>query len=371
MDETAQDDIQASLASLYECKTEADARKLTESLPPDKRRKVLMLADSSKLPFIKKGAIQKALRFSLSDSQGDDTTQSQVNALYDSLFALINAAKMRAEAEKKSLHVVIGESHPDRTGLLVSSLILHIARRLGIDDLGVELFPEESHTKPDGIEVLGFPAVWRLVDSISSIPSETDEGHSTTLGAIRKNVQFQMLLAKRLGMSSFSNDPKGIIDYNPEKTLDDTFKKRDAPTAETLNNLSGKNLVSIHGYSHFNGLVPLLKSNDALALFIDDVHLVTHYKTINSHVPSHETLANATPLPATAKDAGELGKRYNPSEVIHAQVPGKGVTTAKEALEMAQEADRAKGKICMKRAESWVGRTQGSPSAQHGQTSAI
>lgn len=359
-------DIRANLSSLYNCQTEEQAQEFVASLPPETRRKVLMLADSSKAQFLKLKPGQTIVEtiFPLSDATTGDTTQSQVNMLYDSLFALMDAAKNQAEAGGKKLHIIVGEQHVDRTGLLASSLVLYVAKRLGIYNVGAEFFPEESYTKPDGIEVLGYPAVSRLVDSFKHPPSEKDEGHSTMVGAARKNIQFEMMLAKSLGMSTFSNDPRGTLAYHPEATLADTLQTREISTVETFHNMSDKNLVSLHGYSHLSGLVSLLENDDAYTLFINTTHTLSLHKKQNSYDLPHEMLANALPLPFSPETASELGKTHTQSEIIYAHVPGKGITTAKQALEMAEKADQARGEICERHTASWVEKTSGERTAQ-------
>lgn len=311
------------------CTSEEEAEHFLDFLPSrDLRRKVILSCDGKQLsylngilvPFYRKTPLTP---FKFSDQPYKDLRldYSSINT-YCKLYEMIESANKAAKAAKKPLHIILADCHIDRMSLFTSSLVMHICKDLRIKmQFGAELFPEESVTTKSGIKVFGFDKVKQLAEEANKKNiwlKETDE-HSTMPENLRKNVQFLMQLALRLGMETFLTDSKGALDYTADEKegedypgMPDFYREREADMVDILDEKAaqGISVISQFGYAHIEELHKLIdkKENpEAHTLFIDPVSI--GFLT-NDRV--HTTLANAKNLKFD---------QQNNSPIVHIDLP--------------------------------------------------
>lgn len=325
--------LQESLDTLYRSSTKEEAFAHLNTLPPLDIRQITLRADERQLAWLKwrEGAWEHL--------EGTDTTQTTPNEakdLYASLKALLQTANEEAKAAGKPLHIVMGESHRDRNGLLVGLMVMQIAQELGIRELGLELFPSDSVKSDKGMSVYGFEHIQSDIARRTALPPEEDE-HSPMPGARRKNCEFEMFLAKKLGINCFSNDLNGEIGYYPDYKEEDVFTGRESVMGNQLGEFAdtGTSIVSIYGAGHMEGLRGRRPDN-AHTIMVDVMHETDIYRR-DDGIPFTKTArADAPILPLDPEKA----KAYaGNGSIVFAHVPGK-VASARHAWNLAQETFR-------------------------------
>lgn len=342
-----------NLNKFYACDTQEKAEAFLDTLPDTERRNTVMCADSAKISWLVARGCAEVL-LPLYGKSTLVTTQEQVNKIYDSLFYLIKSAQDAAKDEADSpLRIILGENHIDRNGLLVSAMVLHIAKRLGIGKLGIEV-SEKSFKAGDGRTVPGLEDMRHLAREWIASGKIKDEIDSSHIGGKSKNFWYQTLLSEELGISQFASDPLYANDFQTERTKDNSFEHREMEMVKVLDRYN-EDLVSIYGYGHVKGLQQKLGEK---ALFIDTTHMGALFVDGEHSFPPNENLADTVSLPANTATAARLGTEYKTTGTIHVQVKGKGVETVKEALKMAEAADLARGEICIAQQGSWQGKAK-------------
>lgn len=333
------------LDKFYECQTQQDAEEFLSTLEDSERRSVLMRTESAKLSWL----IQDVDVSMPLHTYGSHTfTQKEANAIYDSLFYLMKSAKDAADKEKKPLHTIMCEHHVDNDGLFVSSMIMRIAKRLNICDLGIELC-EKSFVTEKNREVPGLEDIKKELEE-KRMKREADNSKNHLRS---KNFWYQLLLAEELKMSHFASDPLHANDFIAGRSKE-MNESREKAMIDLLCNKSN-DLISLYGYSHMQGLVPALKDrDDAITLFIDTSNLASLYIEEKFKLQATPILAETTALPSNKNEASLLGTNHEASEIIHVQVPGKNIETAEKALEMAKAADNARGLTCARETSTWA-----------------
>lgn len=260
------------------------------------------------------------------------TTLDEAKALYASLKALLQTGDKEAKAAGKPLHIIIGESHPDRNGLLVGLMVMHIAQELNIQQVGVELFPSDSLMSARGVLVFGFERILKDIHRRTTLPPEMDE-HSPLLTQRRKNCQFQMFFAKQSGITCFSNDLNGEIAYLPDRTESKEFIERERTMGSQLRKLADAktSIVSIYGAAHMEGLRQRLADNTHTVM-IDVMHETDIYRREDNASYARTARANAPILPL---DPEKAKAHAGNGSIVFAYVPGK-VTSASHAWNLAQ-----------------------------------
>jgi hypothetical protein len=339
------EEMQQNLSLFYACASEAEVHSFLDTLPDVDRRKVLKRADAARMKWswLEPG---KEVAFDLYKGQAERTEQEQVNTIYDPLFHFIASAQDTAHEAGKFFQLILGENHADRDAALVSILILFMAARLRIKELGIEACRRTINYK--GEKIPGINDMQREIEALmksGALPSEFHE-NSHQAGGLRKNSWFHLFLANQLGMRPFPNDPKFRYALITPQTHENLFSRREHHMAREL---PGKktDLVSIYGSLHLKGLAARIQRNDFHTLFIDTTHIRSFYRGEDGTLldASSENLAAARPLPLDSNQAKEWGETSVP-DVVYVQVPGKGMERAEAALAMAEQADLVRGERC-------------------------
>lgn len=308
------------------------------------RRKVVLACDCSKLNFLKD---EEGLSFEFANPE-QPLTQEYVNSLYRDLYRLLE--RHQTKAGDKPFHIVIGWSHTDRSALLIAALVVHIAKRLGIDQLGVELHTgEEIRQEERGVTLLNFETILQQAQEIGNFDDvffpEKNEGHSRMPGHLRKNEENILVQACRLGMKPFSNDPDGKKTYQ-NLSQENEFSVREKATHALLDQKArGKHsLVSIHGQAHLQGLADKLnpESDCQETLFIGASQMKGLYKDKDFYLPASPELANSPSLQEALAEKDRFPRMVHvllPTESVEAKAKKEGWQASRFAFRMAEIAD--------------------------------
>lgn len=321
--------LQESLDTLYRCPNQEEAFAFLNTLPPLDVRQVTLHTDERKLTWLKK---REGVWEHVGGPNAPVTILHEAKALYASLKSLLQAADEQAKAAGKPLHIILGESHRDRNSLLAGLMVMQIAQELGIRELGVELFPSDSITCDKGMSVHGFEHIQSDVARRTALPPEEDE-HSPMPGALRKNCEFQMFLARKLGINCFSNDLNGEIGYYPNYKEEDVFTGRESVMGNQLLEFAdaGTSIVSIYGAGHMEGLRGRLPDN-VHTVMIDVMHETDIYRRDDGIRFTKTARADA---PILSLDPEKAKAHAGNGSIVFAHVPGK-VVSAGHAWNLAQ-----------------------------------
>lgn len=347
----------------FTSKDEAEAYLM--ELPGDERRKVVLSTNPEHLKFLPFGT-SESISPSFYDKSAKETTQEDINQLYTSMFELIRAAQ--AKAGNQPLHIITGEVHNNKDSFLLNVIIADIAKRLGIENWGLEIPMEDVHYEK-GETTWGFANLKKAIESGEYPLNGDDTSYYLLPDATPVNRGAYMSFSKNSGMSAFSIDPKGgFVDWTRQDlTKKEVFYERQDAIADALAKRADESYVCALGVNHLGRLSDLLRPQGH-TLIIDAAPTFFMANNTLSNPPENSKRADAVALPSDPLEAAELGKSGT-DKIIYAQIPGKGIHYSQKpelenhrfetALAMAKEADKAVGTklVAEREKQKWVERT--------------
>lgn len=257
-------------------------------------------------------------------------TQGHADRMYASLLEMVKSAQETARARNERLQLVIGEIRADRTSLMTTAMLVHICRRLGIMDMGVEYPPEGELMYSNRQIKYGLAEVKNQIKSLPEGRPLSEFGGATNTRQ-RRNFDFMIQLATSLGMRSFSSDPNGLVD-DLEVDNPKIRAARVQAMLEVLDNYG--DCIALHGK---NRLAALSKS--APGIYRVMINTSNCYGNGDETIPV-PTFRGFTDVTEDSEQAKRIGQdeRTGASSLINVPIDGF-LLMARDALQMARQAD--------------------------------
>lgn len=332
---------------------EEEASRFISMLPSEKRI-WLRAVPSNSLACLQQTEEDSIFLAPLVDNT-DLPTYDEACHLYKMLFSFISSTVKAAEG--KPIQLLLGETHNNRTSLLIEVMLQDISERLGINHLGVEIFPEGTvYRTGDKKTILGLDRLLEEIRNTKGQLSEINETGSTMPEGARKNIEFLIQRAIQKGIFPFSADPKGDRIYRDETSPEDTGPYRDIPMTEVLQgtvrgsgaigfNPEKDSCMALYGFTHINekiGSPPEDKISgeiDVHRVYMDLTQVLCFLRSKKYTYKPQSELAAALPL--SEENAGEFARMSHPP-VAQVIVNGK-VETAAQAIAIAEQIDHELG----------------------------
>ena len=170
-----------------------------ESLPASERRSALERRFREIAGWFPKDAPpeerESYVTIQLNDEAADLTKEDAVELYRKASRAFVTAYE-EANAAGKRLIFLGGESHDDRTDLMLGSMLTLIARRFGVTEFGFEV-AEESLVR-DGENAINYRGLWDELEVVARTfparPGESEPLVNSYLGGPRHNREFELWL---------------------------------------------------------------------------------------------------------------------------------------------------------------------------------
>lgn len=288
----------------------------------------------------------------------------EATEIYRQLESRVEKAMSEAQGQGKRLILIGGESHIDRTALMMGRMLISIGRRMGAERIGWETALESYQTPaPDSVHYRGLlEQVGIAYDHREEWPSEKEPESGNYLGGTRANQEFAIwdlmrgapldpkaelclspdcwfLTQGRVapGLSLFAADPM-FWHWARSSDYFGYFGSREPGMAATLVDQAlasppGVPVVAIYGYGHFKGITEeLARTGRQDEILLKTVGFIQSMGLYNPDLLGQLPESNRREL-------------YNLEHSLLSEdgnlFAGKaGPRTAREALEWAAEAER-------------------------------
>jgi hypothetical protein len=359
--------IQTALDNFQNAETVEKAEAAVEVLHPKERIAHFPLILPSSLKFLNPNRLIAYFRA----DNSRETTREDLKNLYRKCTAIMVAAKKQADEAHIPLRIFMGECHGDRTGLAIEVMLLLIARRMGITDFGVERPQQGFNIKNKFYNIDYMNGTEEICAEIAQnqgkiLPEESDRSIAGTLikdNNARKNDEFllQAALTGEPKMTVHALDPEHEVAPNGDGSPEDLMLRRDRATAEIFGGFKEKSTITEHGASHLPSLLACSKDHGVKVLAFNTINTFPFALDEGEAVKMYgEFLANPKHI-LTAQSSLEAASSMGTSEssgddIIHVLLPGKGFTTAKEAVEMAKSVHNELKHLVRQSPNAWSGR---------------
>lgn len=321
MNITAHHPTEYNFSILKSCKDDQEARAFMATLSPVERIELIAVSTDLKLG-----------RFYYPNISPQDEpdlakpTQEHADNVYGALFEMVKSAQETAQRKGEKLQFVVGEIRADRTALMIEAMLVHICRRLGIVDVGVECPPNGELLYPNHEIKFGLKEIQGQIKALPEGRLLSEFGGITATRQ-RRNLDFIAQLATNQGMNPFPSDPEGLVGDLPK-----FYDIRAKAIQETLNKKG--DCITVHT---LNWLEALEKPTPGIHRII--INAANSYSNSSNRVPI-PMFKDFTVLTEDRKMAQSIGRgeRTGASSLIHVPIDG-GLTMARDALQMAQRAD--------------------------------
>ena len=315
--------------------TQAEALSYFRQIPPKERSTLLLQLNRRpelrELPYIGKWdgyTGSNTLVVSTTDMDGPEFRTQEAVSLYTRLFEEISTCFLAAKQAGRPFHLVCGEGHLDRNNLLVELMALKIAARLGVRNLKLEYPLEDSADNPYVLAngrkatILGLDnTIQRLRKQPKESICESDPEYSVQPDS--RNINMYLLMHYALHNMKAINIE--AIDPNEYQAIesDMKFEIRDPVMAEKI--AVQEDSMTITGHDHLHGIkrcaneIVTMQARYSVPLFHPDEDALIGWNQEKALFPADIAL----------------------------EMPGKGVSRAREAIKSAEQADRIVGdKLC-------------------------
>lgn len=329
--------LDAVFSDLKVFTTQAEASSYFYQIPPKERSTLLLQLNRRpelrELPYIGKWdgyTGSKTLVVSTTDMNGPEFRTQEAVSLYTRLFEEISTRFLAAKQAGRPFHLVCGEGHLDRNNLLVELMALKIVARLGVRNLKLEYPLEDSADNPYVLAngrkaiILGLDnTIQRLRKQPKESIRESDQEYSVQPDS--RNINMYLMMHYVLHNMKAIN--MQAIDPNVYQAIgsDNKLEIRDPAMAEKI--AVQEDSMTITGHDHLHGIkrcaneVVTMQARYSIPLFHPDENHLIGWNQERALFPADIAL----------------------------EIPGKGISEAREAIKWAEQADRIVGdKLCEK-----------------------
>lgn len=263
-------------------------------------------------------------------------TQSFIDRLYTSMFHLVKAAQEKAHKNGKTLMIIAGDFHHERTDLMALSMLLHICKRLEFNQVGIEVSKKgEMH---EAKYFTGRMSGMEMLRKRHKVEMPLEKDGPCHMGATRNFDFLEWLARVRLKMKTFAADPKSFLPHQEEHTHENLHDNREEPMHHCLIQKQREDCICFVGSFHLQALSRPYRLSEKLIFSATN----GFYNGVESSPQPY--YRNYTLLPMDAKQAARLGgsEKRKDNPMIQAFVEGH-VCSADIALKLAEEADKRVG----------------------------